>query len=100
MKVLLNLIPLGRVVSYRDLATILGVSPRRVGRILAKNDEPIVIPCHRVIYKDGRLGGYSGPGGPLFKKRLLELEGVRFEGDRVDKRCFFSLSRFLGLEGT
>jgi hypothetical protein len=39
------------------------------------------------------LGGYSGFGGVRFKRRLLELEGVRFRGDLVSRDCFMSLRR-------
>ncbi|MCX7840873.1 MAG: MGMT family protein, partial [Anaerolineae bacterium] len=46
-----------------------------VGRALATNPLPIVLPCHRVLGSDGGLHGYGG-GLPL-KKKLLELEGAR-----------------------
>jgi len=45
---------------------------RAVGTALAKNPIPIIIPCHRVLRKDGTLGGYGG--GLDMKKRLLEME--------------------------
>ena len=41
---------------------------------VGKNPYPIVIPCHRVIRSDGKLGGYSGPGGLKLKKKLLKKE--------------------------
>jgi methylated-DNA-[protein]-cysteine S-methyltransferase len=41
---------------------------------LARNPFPIIIPCHRAIRSDGRLGGFQG--GPAMKRALLELEGV------------------------
>ncbi len=88
---LLQLIPPGRVISYKELSHALGVHPRVVGRLLALNDEPIVIPCHRVVMSDGRLGGYSGAGGVSFKKRLLEMEGVKLVNGKVKKECFMSL---------
>jgi O-6-methylguanine DNA methyltransferase len=46
---------------------------RAVGRANATNHAPIIIPCHRVIASDGKLGGYSG--GVSLKEKLLELEG-------------------------
>ena len=47
---------------------------RAVANAIGKNPYPIKIPCHRVIRSDGRLGGYSGPGGVKTKKKLLALE--------------------------
>jgi AraC family transcriptional regulator, regulatory protein of adaptative response / methylated-DNA-[protein]-cysteine methyltransferase len=67
-------IPYGSTVSYEDIAKTLG-SPgasRAVGRANGFNRISIVIPCHRVINKNGELGGYGG--GLWRKKMLLELE--------------------------
>ena len=69
-------IPWGSTLSYGELAARAG-SPgaaRAVGRCMAANRIPLVIPCHRVLGADGRLHGYSGPGGLATKRRLLELE--------------------------
>ncbi len=74
---LIQLVPPGRVTTYGSIARLLGVSPRLIGRILASNKRPIIIPCHRVVKSDGSLGGYSMKGGVGFKERLLRLEGVR-----------------------
>jgi len=82
--ILVQLIPPGKVTTYSSLAKIFGKDPRVIARILKENKNPIVIPCHRVIYKDGRLGGYSF-GGPKIKKKLLELEGVKIINNRVNK---------------
>lgn len=75
---LLQLIPPGMVTTYSSLAKVLGTSPRVVGMLMARNPDPIVVPCHRVVRSDGSLGGYS-MGGPRVKRRLLELEGVEFD---------------------
>ena len=93
---LLSLVPPGRVVSYGDIARILGVSPRLVGRFMRENRNPIITPCHRVVGSDGRLVGYS-MGGVEVKRRLLELEGVKFCGDRVCPEYFYDLRGVLGL---
>lgn len=52
-------IPIGKVVTYGDLAKRLKTSPRAVGNACRKNPISIVIPCHRVVSKTG-LGGYGG----------------------------------------
>ena len=49
---------------------------REVGRALARNPVPIVVPCHRILAKGRRIGGFSAPGGTLTKERLLALEGA------------------------
>lgn len=69
-------IPYGNTISYRELAERTG-SPRAfraVGNANGKNPLPILIPCHRVIARDGGLGGYSC--GLHRKEALLLLEGV------------------------
>ncbi|OYT26020.1 MAG: hypothetical protein B6U95_08145 [Thermofilum sp. ex4484_82] len=54
------------------------------------------MPCHRVIYFDGRLGGYSAEGGIRIKKQLLEREGVRFTlNGRVRKEYIVKLSKLI-----
>lgn len=73
-------IPKGKVITYGQLAKEIGVcgAARAVGTALGKNPFPLIIPCHRVIRTDGKLGGFSG-GGIAVKKRLLEREGVLFD---------------------
>jgi methylated-DNA-[protein]-cysteine S-methyltransferase len=71
-------IPLGRVASYCWVARQVGsVAYRAVGNALARNPFPIVIPCHRAIRTDRTLGGFQG--GLAMKRRILEMEGVRFD---------------------
>jgi len=68
-------IPWGQTLSYGEVARRLGCpkAARAVGRALAANPIPIVIPCHRVVGSGGNLGGFGG--GLEMKKRLLTLEG-------------------------
>ncbi len=73
-------IPYGQTRTYGDLAQMLSRPPaaaRAVGMCLAANPIPIIIPCHRVVGKDGKLHGYSGYGGIQTKAALLKLEGAR-----------------------
>jgi methylated-DNA-[protein]-cysteine S-methyltransferase len=71
-------IPAGSTATYGAIATALGDvrDSRRVGQALGRNPWPIVIPCHRVTGADGRMGGFSAPGGRTTKLRLLEIEGA------------------------
>jgi methylated-DNA-[protein]-cysteine S-methyltransferase len=73
-------VPYGRAVSYRDLAVAAGYpnAYRAVGSVMARNRLPVVLPCHRVIRNDGRLGDYGDD--PAWKARLLSLEGYVPQG--------------------
>ncbi len=67
-------IPEGETRTYQWVAEKLGnpKAARAVGNVLSKNPCPIIVPCHRIIRKDGKLGGYIG--GIEKKKALLEKE--------------------------
>ncbi len=69
-------IEFGQTITYGRLAKKSGRpnASRAVGSTLAKNPLPLIIPCHRVIRSDGKLGGFSAPGGITIKKKMLELE--------------------------
>ena len=69
-------IPNGQTMSYKEIAVNIGYpnSSRAVANACGKNPYPIIIPCHRVICSNGKLGGYSGPGGISEKRRLLKNE--------------------------
>ncbi len=71
-----RLIPYGTVVTYGQLAAMVGraTAARAVGSAMAANPLPIVVPCHRVVAAGGRLGAYSG--GLDWKLRLLKHEGA------------------------
>jgi len=71
-----RLIPCGETRSYQWVAAQLGKpgAARGVGQALSKNPLPIIIPCHRVVKSDGKLGGFGG--GLEMKKRLLNLEAL------------------------
>ncbi len=72
----LQKIAYGHYQTYGALAAAVGSSPRAVGTACGRNPIPIIIPCHRVLSAGGKIGGYSGSGGPATKLTLLALEGV------------------------
>jgi len=85
-------IPPGSTLSYGEIAKRLGApgSARAVGQALGRNPFALIVPCHRVLSSDGRLGGFSANGGVATKLRLLSIEGAAasaqqalFEGDGV-----------------
>jgi len=71
----LQQVPYGRVSSYRQLAAAVGGKQyaRAVGNAVGSNPLPIVVPCHRIVAHDGKLGGFSC--GLPTKRKLLALEG-------------------------
>jgi deoxyribonuclease V len=87
-------IPTGMVTTYGEIAKALGDirASRAVGLMEHANPRPIKVPCHRVVYGDGGLGGYGAPEGISKKIRLLRTEGVEVEQDKIVdfKRVLFS----------
>ncbi|MBU2609140.1 MAG: methylated-DNA--[protein]-cysteine S-methyltransferase [Chloroflexi bacterium] len=75
-----KLIPYGETRSYAWIAEQLNqpAAGRAVGQALGRNPLPVIIPCHRVITADGKLGGYSE--GPDVKRYLLQLEASSRNG--------------------
>jgi methylated-DNA-[protein]-cysteine S-methyltransferase len=74
-------IKFGETISYRGLAKKAGrpAASRAVGNALARNPLPLIIPCHRVLRTDGKMGGFSAPGGIFLKKRMLAIENKAIE---------------------
>ncbi len=74
-------IPEGKVATYGQVACLAG-NPRWarvVGYALHNNPEPYVIPCHRVVNREGRLAPAFAFGGADIQRQLLESEGVTFD---------------------
>ncbi len=71
-------IPPGSTMTYGEVAAAVGRprAARAVGQAMRKNPVPLLVPCHRVLGKDGALVGFSAPGGTRTKGRLLRLEGA------------------------
>ena len=78
-------IPRGEVRSYKDISISLGMPfhSRYVARALSANPFAPIIPCHRVIRSDGKIGGYSGKGGIKTKILLLKKEGIIIRHGKV-----------------
>lgn len=69
-------IPHSSVKTYKDIAESLNTRGyRAVGTAIGKNPFPIVVPCHRVIRSDGRVGGFRG--GTKMKIKMLKNEGMK-----------------------
>lgn len=75
-------IPLGETLTYGDVALQIGnkLFAQRVGQTLGRNPIPIIVPCHRVVGANGKLTGFSAPGGVETKLKMLEIEGAQFGG--------------------
>jgi len=80
----LKKIPYGRTRSYGELAAVLGTSARAVGSAVGRNPISILIPCHRVLGRDGKLTGFDG--GLDRKALLLRLEGIEIRDEGMTTR--------------
>jgi AraC family transcriptional regulator, regulatory protein of adaptative response / methylated-DNA-[protein]-cysteine methyltransferase len=69
-------VPVGRVVTYDEIARAVGApaAHRAVGNAVGRNPIAILVPCHRAVHKDGRIGGYRW--GPDRKRALLAREAA------------------------
>ena len=78
----LTLIPKGMVSTYAEIAKSLNSKAyRAVGNAMAKNPNPILIPCHRIVKSDGTIGGYAL--GTNKKIKLLKNEGILIKDGKV-----------------
>lgn len=78
-------VPYGATLTYGELAALAGApqAARAVGRAMATNPFPVVIPCHRVLGAGGKMTGYSGGEGIATKEWLLRFEAEKtVTGDR------------------
>jgi len=85
-------IPKGKVVTYKQISQLCGISPRVVGFALHANKNPKEVACHRVVNIKGKLAKGYVFGGEGQQRKKLEDEGVRFlESGLVD----LSLSQYI-----
>ncbi len=84
-------IPKGKVATYGQVAMLAG-NPRWarvVGYALHNNPMPIVIPCHRVVNREGKIAEAFAFGGGAAQRELLENEGIIFSNDgTIDLKIF------------
>lgn len=68
----------GQTITYGELARRAGEpgAARAVGQAMGHNRFAPIMPCHRVLAADGRIGGFSAPGGAATKQRMLAIEGA------------------------
>ena len=76
-------VPPGMVTTYGELARAVGLKngQRAIGRIMNKNPYPAIIPCHRVINSNGKIGGYAW--GEKIKTNMLSKEGVKIKNGKI-----------------
>lgn len=76
-------VPKGKVTTYGDLAKAAGIKngQRVIGQIMNKNPFPVIIPCHRVVMSDGKIGGYFY--GTNTKTKMLHDEGISVKNGKV-----------------
>ena len=84
-------IPKGKVATYGQVALLAG-NPRWsrvVGYALHSNPSPGVIPCHRVVNREGKVAPAFAFGGELVQRQMLEAEGISFKEDgSVDLKIY------------
>lgn len=76
-------VPKGKITTYGELAKAVGMKngQRAVGRIMNKNPYPVIIPCHRVVKSDGKVGGYAY--GEEIKSNMLLKEGIEIKNGKI-----------------
>ena len=89
---LLKKIPKSKVATYKEMARVCKTSPRAIGRIMAGNDHPKEYPCYKVVASDGKLTGYSAPGGLVTKAKLLKKDGIEIKKGIVSSQYFHTFA--------
>ncbi len=76
-------VPKGKITTYGELAKAVGLKngQRAVGKIMNKNPYPVIIPCHRVVKSDGKIGGYAY--GEEIKSDMLSKEGIKIKNGKI-----------------
>ena len=85
-------VPKGKITTYGELSKAVGLKngQRAIGMIMKKNPFPVIVPCHRVVKSDGKIGGYVY--GERVKSRMLVNEGIKIKDGKIidfDKERFY-----------
>ena len=88
----LLLVPKGKITTYGELSKAVGLKngQRAIGMIMKKNLFPVIVPCHRVVKSNGKVGGYVY--GERVKSRMLVNEGIKIKDGKIidfDKERFY-----------
>jgi methylated-DNA-[protein]-cysteine S-methyltransferase len=85
-------VPKGKVSTYKEIAKALNTKAyRAVGSALKNNPYAPKVPCHRIVYSDGKIGGYKGKLNSKEKIKMLKNEGIEIKNNKVinfEKRLF------------
>lgn len=84
-------VPKGKVTTYGELAKAVGLKngQRAIGKIMNKNPYPAIVPCHRVVNSNGKIGGYAY--GQNIKTNMLSKEGIKIQNGKIldfEKKIF------------
>jgi len=76
-------VPKGQITTYGELAEAVGLKngQRIIGKIMNKNPYPVIVPCHRVVMSNGKVGGYAY--GEHIKTKLLNDEGIQIKNGKI-----------------
>ena len=76
-------VPKGKITTYGELSKAIGLKngQRVIGKIMNKNPHPVIVPCHRVIKSDGKIGGYAW--GEKVKAKMLSNEGIKIKNGKI-----------------
>jgi len=76
-------VPKGKITTYSLLAKAIGLpnGQRSIGRIMNNNPYPVIIPCHRVVNSNGKIGGYAF--GQDVKTNMLAKEGIKIKNGKI-----------------
>jgi len=84
-------VPKGKITTYGELAKAVGLKngQRAIGRIMNKNPFPVIVPCHRVVNSNGKIGGYAY--GQDVKNKMLTKEVIEIQNGKIldfEKRIY------------
>ncbi|HXV67035.1 MAG TPA: MGMT family protein [Nitrosopumilaceae archaeon] len=76
-------VPEGSVTTYLELSKAVGLKngQRVIGQIMKNNPFPAIVPCHRVVKSDGKIGGYAY--GQNVKANMLKKEGIKIQNGKI-----------------